>query len=301
MKIKLKNLHYRKLKITDYYEFRKLFYSCFKKRISFEFYKWRYFSDKFSFCYGAFEKSKLIANVGMVSLQKGKNLNDIVYSRHSSMVLKNYRGFGIFSRLLKLVKEKFLKKIPLVFMWPNKNNFSNFHINKKNILKKKYYIYKSHKTSNLKKKLSNYPISELITYRKFIRIEKRFFYKDFSYFKKRYLLYRKNEYFLNKFEIRKQTSFFIIKRNKDKSGFNNVILDHFGSKNIYNKHLTYLISNLDKLIFLTKTRRNNSKYELINSLNIKIGFMIKLNMKKKYNFQMNNEIYLGDTDIFITT
>ena len=146
MCVKLKNLNFRKLKISDYYEFRKLFYLCFKKKLSFEFYKWRYFSDKFSFCYGAFEKSKLIANVGMVSLQKGKNLNDIVYSRHSSMVLKNYRGFGIFSKLLKLVKEKFLKKIPLVFMWPNKNNFSNFHINKKNILKKKYYIYKSHKT-----------------------------------------------------------------------------------------------------------------------------------------------------------
>ena len=301
MIVKFQNLSFRKLKISDYDEFRKLFYSCFKKKLSFEFYKWRYFNNKFSFCYGVFEKYKLIANVGMVSIQKSKNSNDIIYSRHSSMVLKNYRGFGIFSKLLKLVKKKFLKKIPLVFMWPNKNNFSNFDIDKKNILKKKYYLYKSFKISNLKKKLSDHSISELITYKKFIKNEKSLFFKDFYYFKKRYLSYKKNEYFLNKFVKKNQTSFFIIKRNKDKSGFNNVILDHFGSKKIYNNHLSYLIKNLDKLIFLSKTRRNNSKYKLINSLNLKIGFMEKLNMKKRYNFLKNQEIYLGDTDIFITT
>ena len=96
MSIKLQNLHFRKLKISDYSEFKKLFYSCFKRKLSFEFYKWRYFNDKFSFCYGAFEDCKLIKNVGMVSIQNSKNLNDIVYSRHSSMVLKKYRGFGIF-------------------------------------------------------------------------------------------------------------------------------------------------------------------------------------------------------------
>ena len=301
MIVKFQNLSFRKLKISDYDEFRKLFYSCFKKKLSFEFYKWRYFNNKFSFCYGAFDKYKLIANVGMVSIQKSKNSNDIIYSRHSSMVLKNYRGFGIFSKLLKLVKKKFLKKIPLVFMWPNKNNFSNFDIDKKNILKKKYYLYKSFKISNLKKKLSDHSISELITYKKFIKNEKSLFFKDFYYFKKRYLSYKKNEYFLNKFAKKNQTSFFIIKRNKDKSGFNNVILDHFGSKKIYNNHLSYLIKNLDKLIFLSKTCRNNSKYKLINSLNLKIGFMEKLNMKKRYNFLKNQEIYLGDTDIFITT
>ena len=301
MSVKFENLSFRKLKISDYHEFRKLFYSCFKKRISFEFYKWRYFSDKFSFCYGAFEKYKLIANVGMVSIPKSKNSNDIIYSRHSSMVLKKYRGIGIFSKLLKLVKNKYLNKIPMVFMWPNKNNFSNFDISKKNILKKKYFLYKSYKIPNVKKKISNYSINQLITYKKFIRNEKNIFFKDFSYFKKRYLLYMKNEYFLNKFVIRNQTSFFIIKRNKDKSGINNVILDHFGSKKIYTEHLSNLIQNLDKLIFLSKTRKNNSKYELINSLNVKIGFMKKANMKKKYDLLKNNEIYLGDTDIFITT
>ena len=31
-KINLSNLTYRKLKITDYHQFRRLFYSCFKKK-----------------------------------------------------------------------------------------------------------------------------------------------------------------------------------------------------------------------------------------------------------------------------
>ena len=62
MNSKLKNLSFRKLKISDYVEFRKLFYLSFKKNLSFEFYKWRYFNEKFSFCYGVFDKKKLIAN-----------------------------------------------------------------------------------------------------------------------------------------------------------------------------------------------------------------------------------------------
>ena len=177
MSKKPKNLYFRKLKISDYSKFKKLFYSCFKRKLSFEFYKWRYFNDKFSFCYGAFENDKLIANVGMVSIQNSKNLNDSVYSRHSSMVLKKYRGFGIFSKLLKLVKKKFLKKVQIVLMWPNKNNFSNFDIAEKNILKKKYFIYKSYKIPTNQKKTTNHSINELNKYKKFIEGKKNVFLK----------------------------------------------------------------------------------------------------------------------------
>ena len=49
MNSKFKNFNFQKLKITDYEEFRKLFYLSFQKNLSFEFYKWRYFNDKFSF------------------------------------------------------------------------------------------------------------------------------------------------------------------------------------------------------------------------------------------------------------
>ena len=129
---------------------------------------------------------------------------------------------------------------------------------------------------------------------------KKTFFKNYYYFKKRYLSYRKNDYFINKFIFRNKTSFFIIKRNRDKSGYSNVILDHFGSKKIYNKHLSNTIKNLDKLIFLSNIYRNNSKYKIVNSLNIKIGFIKKFNAIKKNNIFKNNEIQLGDTDIFIT-
>ena len=150
----------------------------------------------------------------MASIQVGKKSNEIIYSRHSSMVLKNYRGLGIYSQLLNLVKKKFLKNIPLVFMWPNKNNFSNFGISEENIIEKKYYLYKSKNKSKLSKKINNYSIEELILNKKIIKNKNSYFYKDFSYFKKRYLSYRKNDYFLNKFQIKNLTSFFVLKKIK---------------------------------------------------------------------------------------
>ena len=132
-KLKNKNFIYRKLKISDYREFQKLFYLCFKRKISFEFFKWRYFDNKSSFCYGVFLSSKLIANVGMVSLRL--NNNEKIFSRHSSMVLKKFRGIGIFSDLLEKVKTKISKKVNLVIMWPNNNNHSSFGLEKKILLK----------------------------------------------------------------------------------------------------------------------------------------------------------------------
>ena len=300
-KIKNSNLIYRKLKISDFEEFRKLFYFCFKKKISFDFFKWRYFSNKFSFCYGAFASSKLIANVGMISIKLNNNNNERIFSRHSSMVLKKYRGMGIFSDLLEEVKKNFLKKSCLVVMWPNKNNFANFGIDKKNIIKNKYYLYKTSSTKTLLKMTKNYRIDELIKFKDFIKNSNSFFLKNFAYFKSRYLFYQKHEYLINKFKLKKLSSFFIVKRNKDKSGLNYVILDHFGSKKIHSKHLSYLIKDQNKLVFLSKTKMNKSGYELINYINFKIGFIKKFNIKEKKTILFNKEIFLGDTDIYITT
>ena len=93
-------------------------------------------SNRFSFCYGAFESSRLIANVGMISIKLNNNTHERIFSRHSSMVLKEYRGHGIYSYLLKKVKKKISKNVRIVVMWPNKNNHANFDIDKKNIIKK---------------------------------------------------------------------------------------------------------------------------------------------------------------------
>ena len=301
MNSKLKNLNliYRKLKISDFHEFRKLFYSCFNKEISFDFFKWRYFNNKFSFCYGAFEASRLIANVGMISIKLNNNTEERIFSRHSSMVLKSYRDNGIFSDLLKRTSKQFLKNVRLVVMWPNTNNFANFGIDKKKIIKKKYYLYKTSSTTTLLKKTQNYHIDDLVKFKEFIKNKNSFFLKNFIYFKKRYLSYKKNEYLINKFRTKKLTSFFILKRNKDNLGLNYVILDHFGSDKIKSKHLSSLIHDQTKLIFLSKKKINKPKFKLLNYLYFKIGFVKKFNLQQKLSLS-NKEIFLGDTDIFIT-
>ena len=302
MNSKLRNsdLIYRKLKVSDFQEFQKLFYVCFNKKISFDFFKWRYFSNKFSFCFGAFEASSLIANVGMVSIILNNNKHERILSRHSSMVLEKYRGHGVFSDLLKRVKKKFPKNIRIVAMWPNKKNFSNFNIDNKKIIKKKYYLYKTISTQTLIKKTKNYNIDELIKFKDFTENKNSLFLKNFIYFKNRYLSYQKHEYLINKFKFKKLSSFFILKRNKDNSGLNHVILDHFGSEKIKTKHLSFLTNDQNKLIFLSKNKINKPRFKLLNYVHLKIGFIKRFSMKQKKMFLFKKEIFLGDTDIFIT-
>ena len=293
-------LIYRKLKISDFEEFRKLFYACFKRRVSFDFYKWRYFNGDSSFCYGVFISTKLIANVGMVSKELTNNQEEKVFSRHSSMVLKKYRGIGIFSNLLRLVKNQISKNINYIFMWPNEKNFANFDIGDQNIINKKFYIYKTTLFKNLKKKNTYCNIENLKKIKSFIKKNNSFFLKNFINLKKRYLLYKKNDYCISQFKSDNQKSFFIIKYNKEKSILNSVILDHFGSKKLKNKHFLYLTQNQNNLVFLSKKKINKDNYELIDNINFKIGFIKKSNLKKKKNFVKNKDIFLGDTDTFIS-
>ena len=301
-KLKNSNLIYRRLKISDYNEFKRLFYFCFNKVVSYDFFKSRYFADKFSFCYGVFQSSKMIANVGMKSMKLSNKKNERIFSRHSSMVLKKYRGKGIFSDLLKKVKKKIIKKTRIVTMWPNKNNFSTFGLDQKKIIKKKYYLYKSFSSIPGLKKTKNFHIDELFKFKSFIENNKSFFLKNFIYFKKRYLSYQKQEYFINKFEFKKLSSFFILKYNEDYSGSNYVLLDHFGSEKIRTKHLSHMINEKKKLIFLSKKKINTQKnLKLINYLFFNIAFIKDFNLKQKKKIIYDKEIYLGDTDIFITT
>ncbi len=302
MKLKSRNLGlvFRRLKLSDYYEFKKLFYFCFKKNISLNFYEWRYFRNKLSFCYGVFKGSRLIANIGIVSIKLNNKTSERVLSRHSSMVLQKYRGQGIFSDLQNKVKTEISKKINLVAMWPNNNNFANFGIDKKKIIKSKYYLYKTYSEATILKKTENYSIDKLMNFKKYIEASNSFFLKNFIYLKNRYLTYRKKEYFINKFELKEHKSFFILKKNKDKSGFNYVLLDHFGSQKIKSKHLSILLKNQNKLIFLSKNKINNSKLRFLNIVYFKIGFLKQFSFEKKKRILHKKEIYLGDTDIFLT-
>lgn len=183
-------------------------------------------------------------------------------------------------------------------MWPNENNFATFGINKNKIIKRKYYLYKTSKPTLKKKITLNYNINQLKKYKNFVLNNDNFFFKDFEYFKERYLSYKKNEYLINIFQLKDLNSFFILKKNKNKFGFNYVVLDHFGSKNIQTNHLLQLISE-KKIIFWSKQKIYKQNYNLISHINLNIGFIKKNDIQNKVKL-LDKKFMLGDTDSFIT-
>ena len=301
MKYRHQNLKliFRKLKLSDYKNFRKLFYLCFKKKISYNFFKWRYFDDSYSFCYGVFKSSQLIANVGMKSMYLNYGKNEMVFSRHSSMVRSNYRNLGIYSKLLNIVRKKISKKVNILIMWPNKSNYGTFGIKKNSVKYKKYYLYEIKNKKKLEYKTENLSIEMFDNYKKFIYKNNNFFIKDYNYFKKRYLLYKKNDYFLNMFKLKNMFSFYVIKRNKKKFNCTYVILDHFGSLKIKSKHFDQLQKEKNNLIFLSKRKINKLNFKFINHININIGIIKKINSEKINNL-FKKEFVLGDTDSFLS-
>ena len=109
------------------------------------------------------------------------------------------------------------------------------------------------------------------------------------------MAYRKQDYFINKYNFGKFSSFFILKKLNIKKGNNFVILDHFGSKHIKSKHFYKLISEKEETIFWSKRKIYNLNYKLINHINLLIRFTKNKNQKFS-----NREFMLGDTDSFIT-
>jgi hypothetical protein len=294
------SLTYRKLRLSDFKEFSKLFKLCFKKKISYDYFKWRYFSDKFSFCYGVFKSSSLIANVGMKSSLLNNKKKDLIFSRHSSMVLKRYRKLGIFSQLLKKVRKKIFNHSKIIIMWPNKNNFASFGLGPDEIKKKILYLYKIKAVRKKEIKTRDYNIDQLSMYKNFFKNNKSFIFKDLNYFNHRYVSFRHEDYLINKFDLRKLSSFFILKKNKNKGGINYVILDHFGSKIIKSNHLSQLVGEKKNIIFGSKKKIYNLNYKLINHINLIIGLTKKNNLTNKKQDIFYREFMLGDTDSFIT-
>ena len=297
--IKLK-LTTRKLKLSDFKQFKKLFYLTFKKKISYDFFKWRYFSDKYSFCYGMFNSSELIANVGMKSNLLNNNNYDRIYSRHTSMVKSNFRGKGVFSKLLKDTKNNFLKKTRLILMWPNKNNFASFGIKKERIIKTNYFLYKVSNYKTHQKKTVNFNIKNMKKFSVFFQNNHNFFYKDFNYYNNRYLLYKRKDYIINKFEKENLKSFFILKKNRDEDGLSYVVLDHFGSMNIQSIHLAQILREEKKVIIWSKKIIKKKNFKLLNKINLHIGKIKKIDMHKKNKLLSNKNFMIGDTDTFVT-
>ena len=61
-----------------------------------------------------------------------------------------------------------------------------------------------------------------------------------------------------------------------------------------------LILEKNRLIFLTNKKIKKPNLHLLNYILLKIGFINNFNLKLKNNILLDKEIYLGDTDIFIT-
>ena len=77
-------------------------------------------------------------------------------------------------------------------------------------------------------------------------------------------------------------------------------MDHFGSEKIKSRHLSNLIKIQKKLIFLSSKKINKPNLKLLDNLYLKIGFIKTIPKIEKKNF-FKKKIFLGDTDIFITT
>lgn len=216
------------------------------------------------------------------------------------MVLKKYRNLRIYSFLLDKVRKLFLKDTNFILMWPNKNNHATFGIKKKNIVKKKFYLYASSLISKNSLSTSDININNLYNLKSCIKKKSDFFYKDFNYFKKRYLDYKRNDYFLNKFEENKFSSFFILKKNKFKNSNYNIILDHFGSVSLREKHKHLLLSEKINTIYLSERKINYKYYKFVSFMNLHIAFF-KKNFTKKNNLKLlKKKFMLGDTDTFIS-
>ena len=92
----------------------------------------------------------------------------------------------------------------------------------------------------------------------------------------------------------------MIKRNRDKSGLNYVILDHFGSQKIQALHFSRLLREKRNLIFWTKRKINKLNYKLINHINLNIGFVKSFNFSEKNKNLIDKDFMIGDTDSFLS-
>ena len=103
-----------------------LFTKIFSKEISTQFYHKRYFlNNKFN-SFIAIRDETIIGHVGFVK-HKLTISNFYTYSRHTSMVLKQYRQSNIYTNLCKFAYNKLLNKNLLGFViFPNKLNVDKY-------------------------------------------------------------------------------------------------------------------------------------------------------------------------------
>ena len=104
----LDNLLFRQVIKDDVESILKLFKITFKKKISKNFYNWRYYNKSYS-SFVCIYKKKIVGHIGFVKYKLNKNDN-YIYSRHSTFVILKFQNKKIYYNLLKFSFEKLKKK-----------------------------------------------------------------------------------------------------------------------------------------------------------------------------------------------
>lgn len=238
----------------DYKIIKKKFLQNFKKKISKEFYLWRYLLNNKIYCYIIKKQKEIIGHVGFVRYKS--QYNDYFLSRHSSFVDEKYRRKNLYSNLIKFCLLNFkLENISFILIWPNKlNKFTNKKFDDLiNLPILTMYISKN--DSNRNQKLSK--LENISQIEHFIKFKNNYslIKKDKSYFKWRYFIKKPQEDFYYHFDQKKK-SVIIFNYNKKEKIYN--LLDHIGKKSDFFNHIQ-LINKKLRFVFWVNEKKSKKK------------------------------------------
>ena len=281
-----------------------LFKEVFNKEISLKFYNKRYFLNG---KYNAFivkDNDLIIGHVGFVKNMISNNIF-YVFSRHSSMIKKDYRKKNVYTSLCRFAyKSLYSKNLLGIIIFPNYINqiasekkFSIKYFNTK-------YLYYYTNNSFLLNNVSSKTINKKIIL-KMLKIKKTndFFFKKIRYFKKIYLnqqnkifYYEKDGiiFFYNKIINKKILNYNILETSHSYSNCESILRSFVNSFSLPNSKINIWI---DDFIELNKVVKN------IGFKNSKLFFNIGLIISNKILYEKiydktNIEFSMGDTDVF---
>ena len=143
---------FRKVQKKDIYSILQLFKKTFNKKITKEFYDWRYYNKAYT-SFIALNQNKIVGHIGFVKYKLG-NFEKYIYSRHSTFVKSNFRKKKVYYNLLKYSFSKLKQNTKYIIAWPN---FENLKASKKHknfkIIQTYHLFYKLYfsKTKNYKR------------------------------------------------------------------------------------------------------------------------------------------------------
>lgn len=294
----MNNITYRKLSFgSEFDTIRKNFFKNFKKKLSKNFYLWRYQPAKNGLCFIALKSNKVVGHVAFVKYEFKNNI--FFAARHSSFVNIEFRRRNIYSSLVKYSLQQLKKeKILFVQIWPNDLNIKT---NKKfkNLIKlQNQTIFVSSVNKNKIKLIKLRKIDQLkkfVVREKFSLINKNIKYYKWRYFEKK----PREDFYIHIFNQRK--SLFIFNYNKRNKIY--YLLEHLGKKKDFYQHLLQISDKLRFALWVSEKEKNNNKFSEIklkkDSKKIFYSYLIPL-YKKNFNFKKNSiRLLMGDTDSFI--